>query len=182
MTERAREGEAIRWYDFDSPVGRTYAAVGDRGLCRLTWHTSGSEAFQHELAQRFPNRRVVRDAGISEGIAAEIREYFSGDRHDFDLEIDLSGLTDFERDVLEEACRIPYGTTIHYSELARRIGRPGAARAVGNALRENPLPILVPCHRITRADGTPGGYGGPDGTPEKVRLLNLEAGVVKLDI
>lgn len=165
----------LRWHSFDTPVGRTYAAAGQRGLCRLTWHVPDAATFEDELALLFPGHEIAHDPQACPEVERQIDEYFAGRRRCFAVTLDLSQLSDFERVVLQATARVPYGSTLTYSDLARAIGRPGAARAVGNALRRNPLPLLVPCHRIVRADGTLGGYGGPHGTPEKRRLLELEA-------
>jgi methylated-DNA-[protein]-cysteine S-methyltransferase len=165
----------MRWHSFEAPVGRIYAAAADRGLCRLTWHIAGRQAFEDELAGLFPSHEIVRDPGPHLEVEQEVGEYFAGRRRRFEVSLDLSSASDFERKVLAAALRVPYGSTATYSDLARAIRRPRAARGVGNALRRNPIAILVPCHRIVRADGTLGGYAGPRGTPEKRRLLELEA-------
>jgi O-6-methylguanine DNA methyltransferase len=166
----------VRWHVFRTNLGRTYVASTDRGVCRLTWRARSANDFTAELRRRFPGRSVVRDPQGFAEIERRLRSYLAGDVKNFDLPVDLADRTEFERQVLGAARRIPPGRPIAYSELARRIGRPGAARAVGNALRGNPVPLLVPCHRVVRADGSPGGYGGPDGSSEKVRLLRLESG------
>ncbi|MDY6864866.1 MAG: methylated-DNA--[protein]-cysteine S-methyltransferase [Halobacteriota archaeon] len=105
-------------------------------------------------------------------VISNINEYFKGEDVDFSVyDVDLSELTDFERDVLYETRRIPYGSVITYSDLAERVGRPKAVRAVGNTLRKNPLPILIPCHRVVGKNGL-GGYSS--GTIVKEKLLKLE--------
>ncbi len=149
-----------------------YAAATERGLVRLTWGPESDDAFVDQLCERFPDRRIVRDADALAGVEAELREYFSGERDAFDLAVDLGALTEFERRVLEAAREIPCGEVVCYSELARRIGKPKAARAVGNALGANPIPVVVPCHRVVRRDGGLGGYGG--GVEYKRRLLGIE--------
>jgi methylated-DNA-[protein]-cysteine S-methyltransferase len=170
--------ETIHWDAFPTAFGRVYAASGPRGLCRLTWLIDDAGAFERDLADRYPDSEIVREPGSHSALERQLGDYLGGRLSEIDVGIDLSSLSEFERAVLEEARRIPYGATITYAELARKIGRPGAARAVGNALRHNPLPILVPCHRIIRADGSPGGYGGPTGTPEKIRLLRVEGSIL----
>ena len=165
----------IRWDSFETNLGQVYAASSEHGLTRLTWLVGGDRDFESDLARQHAGAKIVRDPGSHAGIERQLRAFLDGEQDGIDAQLDLSCLSVFERAVLEEARRIPYGGTITYAELARRIGRPGAARAVGNALRHNPLPLIFPCHRIIRADGTPGGYGGPTGTAEKVRLLRLEA-------
>jgi methylated-DNA-[protein]-cysteine S-methyltransferase len=102
--------------------------------------------------------------------AAQLDEYFDGERTDFDVRMELDG-TDFQREVWTELTRIPYGETISYGELARRVGRPSAPRAVGQANGRNPIPIIVPCHRVLASNGI-GGYGG--GLKVKRQLLAVE--------
>ncbi len=104
--------------------------------------------------------------------------YFEGIRTRFSIEIDLSRLPPFHQSVLEACRRIPYGKTASYADLARVVGSPNAARAVGGAMARNPLPLVVPCHRVLRADGSIGGFSSIDGVDEKARLLRLENVVV----
>lgn len=169
-----RTPPVIRWAVLGSPFGPLFAAMSDRGLCRLTWVVAHEVAFERELSRRFPDHRLQRDSEGLRPVSQELKEYFQGERRSFDVTIDLVGLTEFQRLVLSAAREVPFGTTVCYSDLARRIGRPRSARAVGNALRANPVPIVIPCHRIVRADGSLGGYGGPHRTGEKHRLLRHE--------
>jgi methylated-DNA-[protein]-cysteine S-methyltransferase len=104
-------------------------------------------------------------------VVTQLEEYFSGQRRDFDLELAPQG-TEFQLRVWNELTRIPYGTTISYGELARRLGNPDASRAVGTANGANPIPIVVPCHRVIGADGSLTGFGG--GLKAKAALLELE--------
>jgi methylated-DNA-[protein]-cysteine S-methyltransferase len=108
-----------------------------------------------------------------ENILQQLAEYFAGDRQEFDLPINLNG-TDFQRQVWRELQKIPYGKTAAYSEIAKRIGNPKACRAVGLANNKNPIPIIVPCHRIIGKDGSLTGFGG--GLDLKKQLLNIESG------
>ena len=101
-------------------------------------------------------------------------DYFEGKRARFPIEIDLSSVPPFYRSVLEACRRIPYGQTASYADLARAVGKPNAARAVGGAMARNPLPLVVPCHRVLRADGSIGGFSSAHGVDEKIRLLRLE--------
>jgi len=101
----------------------------------------------------------------------QLSEYFAGNRKHFELKLNPSG-TEFQRQVLDELTRIPYGTTVSYSEIARRIGRPRAVRAVGAANGRNPIPVIIPCHRVIGANGDLTGFGG--GLPTKEALLRLE--------
>jgi methylated-DNA-[protein]-cysteine S-methyltransferase len=125
------------------------------------------------MEERFPGRPVVRDGERLVEAERELREYFAGERSSFDLPVDLSSLSPFDRRVLEVAFRtIRFGEVVPYAELAKRIGKPKAARAVGGALGRNPVAIVVPCHRVVRSDGSLGGYGG--GVRYKERLLEIE--------
>ena len=165
--------EAIRWHTFESSFGRMYAAATSKGLARLTWRELDEEGFLEWMAGQFPGCPTIRDPQALAEVEEQVTEYFRGERSEFDLEVDLSVLSDFERGVLEQLTEeIRFGQVIPYSELARRIGKPKAARAVGNAVGANPVPIVVPCHRVVRLDGSLGGYGG--GVEYKERLLRIE--------
>lgn len=128
-----------------------------------------------------PTKEAVR-AGIPEGyeeskdgfgrLPEQIKRYFAGERVLFDCDLDLSGFSEFEKQVLLETRQIPYGSVISYKALAALVGRPCAARAVGNAMRKNPVPLVIPCHRVLHSDGGLGGFGG--GLDMKRRLLALE--------
>jgi methylated-DNA-[protein]-cysteine S-methyltransferase len=126
---------------------------------------------------------VLRDeprAGLSESLlprfAAQLGRFFGGEAMDFDVELDCSDAGPFEQRVWQACRRIPYGETLSYAELAERAGRPKAARAVGNAMRHNRFPFVVPCHRVVRSDGSLGGYAGRTGLAFKQNLLDMEAG------
>jgi methylated-DNA-[protein]-cysteine S-methyltransferase len=149
-----------------------YLAATDRGLARLSWRQPSPDAFEREIRTRFPGRPIIHDPEALAETERQLREYFSGDRSRFDLPVDLTALSPFERRVLETTRRIPYGQVVPYAELARRIGKPKAARAVGNALGHNPVAIVVPCHRVVRSDGGLGGYTG--GVRYKRDLLKIE--------
>ncbi|MEZ4417844.1 MAG: methylated-DNA--[protein]-cysteine S-methyltransferase [Gemmatimonadota bacterium] len=164
--------DVVRWHRFKSPFGTMYAARTARGLSRISWQQPGVGAFEDYLSRRYPALPLVRDADALEPVQEEIERYFDGDLERFSVAVDLSDLRPFQKDVLEEAERIPFGAVIPYAELARRIARPRAARAVGNALGANPVAIVVPCHRIVASDGTLGGYTG--GVEYKRRLLRVE--------
>lgn len=165
--------EAIRWHVFPSPFGRMFVAATSRGISRITWRELDDAGFEDWMAAQFPGRPLIRDAEALAGLERQLTEYFRGERTDFDVEVDLSVLSEFERRVLEELAEaIRFGQVIPYSELAKRIGKPKAARAVGNAVGANPVPIVVPCHRVVRLDGSLGGYGG--GVEYKEQLLRIE--------
>ena len=148
---------------FDSPIGRLLLAGDAQGLKLLSF-PSGKMAQQPESDWRedktaFPEARK------------QLGEYFAGTRRAFDLPLAPHG-TEFQLDVLKALQQIPYGKTATYAELAQKIGRPRAVRAVGAANGRNPLPIIIPCHRVIGADGSLTGFGG--GLPTKKKLLQLE--------
>lgn len=165
-------GDAVRWHRFSTPFGAMHVASSAEGLVRLSWEQPGDDAFVAHLEDRFGDRPVVRDGSTLGDAERQLREYFAGQRSSFELPVDLSSLSDFDRRVLREARRIGFGDVLSYGEVARRIGRPRAARAVGGALGRNPVGIVVPCHRVVRSDGSLGGYTG--GVEWKRRLLTLE--------
>lgn len=156
----------------NSPVGPLYVAVSERGVLAVDF--TGSEAeFVDRLAPRLraPLRRSAEKAGEAVG---QVQAYLNGRRTAFDLPLDLQMTGEFQRQVLLAALKIPRGSVATYGQIADRIGRPRAARAVGQALGRNPLPIIIPCHRVLASDGSLGGYSGRDGVKTKARLLDLE--------
>lgn len=176
MVAQAVEAEANRaiYYDrIEAPlVGPLYLALSSAGLFALTFGGSES-AFLERLAK--PGRRaVIRDPGRVRPVAEQVQRYLAGVGQSIEAPVDMSGLTDFQRQVLGAVRRVPRGEYITYGELARRIGRPHAARAVGRALGSNPIPIVIPCHRVLAADGSLGGYSGRGGVRTKRALLQLE--------
>lgn len=165
--------DVVRWDAFETPFGSTYAAVTGTGLARVSWHEQEPAAFVKDLEASFVGRPVVHDRrGVAEA-ERQLEEYFGGRRTRFELPIDLSPVSEFDRRVLGVVREIPAGGVLTYADVARRIGSPSAARAVGNAVGRNPIPIVVPCHRVIRSDGTLGGYSG-GGVGFKRRLLALE--------
>lgn len=152
----------MRWTVLDSPIGE-FSVATDGANVRRT-HFGRVEGAIEE-----PGDEVARQA------VAELRAYFAGELTEFAVPLAVPGGSDFERGVWREMTRIPYGETLTYGEVARRLGDPGAARAVGVACNRNPIPVLVPCHRIVGAGAKLVGFGG--GLERKVNLLELEAGV-----
>ena len=168
----------VAYRSIDSPVGSLLLAGTDEGLVRVafSWggdgNPDGHERALQELATKVGPR--VREAPDRlEPAARQLEEYFVGDRRSFDLPLDLRLSTGFRRRALGRIAQIAFGRTQSYGEVAAAVGSPRAVRAVGTACATNPLPILVPCHRVLRADGSPGGYGG--GLEAKRTLLALEA-------
>ncbi len=118
---------------------------------------------------------AVADERCTGALADELTRYSDGEPVEFSVACDWSGFGQFEQDVWRACRKVGHGSTISYGELARRAGSPGAARAVGRAMGRNPCPVVVPCHRVTRSDGSLGGYSGPSGVAFKQRLLELES-------
>lgn len=170
--DHVTQEDAVRWSSFDSPFGTMYVAATEAGLSWVSWRQPDDDALLEVLSKRFPRRPLVRDDAALADWRTQLSEYFAGERTSFDLSVDLRSLSDFERAVLEAARGIPYGEVIPYAEVARRIRKPRAMRAVGNALGHNPVAIVVPCHRVVRSDGKLGGYTG--GTEYKRKLLAIE--------
>ncbi len=154
----------------DSPVGPLLIAVTDRGVCRITFDPDPERELD-QLADAF-GARVLRAPRAVDRPRRELDDYFAGHRTSFDLRVDLETVQPFQRAVLTELARVPYGQTLTYGGLAERIGKPGAARAVGGALNRNPVPIVLPCHRVVGSGGRLVGYGG--GLDRKRALLTLE--------
>jgi methylated-DNA-[protein]-cysteine S-methyltransferase len=152
-------------------------AVGDEGIVMLSIASSQAK-FLAELAHRFPERTWKRDdsAPLVESVSRQLAEYFAGQRREFDLPLDPQG-TPFQKRVWSALRRIPYGKTRSYGDVARAAGSPKGARAVGMANHDNPIAIVVPCHRVIAADGSLGGYAC--GLRFKRKLLDLEAGTAR---
>src|SRR3954462_1238688 len=161
-----REGLVDIRYDIvDSPVGELFIAATERGLARISYFPDGMEDV---LARTF-GTRVLRSP--LDDVRRELDEYFAGDRRDFDLPLDLR-VAPFHAAVLAELARVPYGETDTYGSLAAKAGRPRAARAVGTVMNRNPIPIVLPCHRVVGSTGSLVGYAG--GLDRKRTLLELE--------
>jgi methylated-DNA-[protein]-cysteine S-methyltransferase len=164
----------VAYAETDTPVGRLLVAATPRGLVRVSFHGEAHEAVLGELAERL-SPRVLEAPSRLDMVRRELEEYFEGGRREFDVPLDwsLTGST-FRRRVLERTAKIPYGATASYRDVASAAGNERAVRAAGTALGANPIPIVVPCHRVLRSGGALGGYGG--GLEAKRFLLDLEAG------
>ena len=156
----------------DSPLGRLLVVQTARGVCRIGFAEEAEDAILAEIARRL-GPRVVRSRAETSAAREELEAYLEGDRVTFDLPVDLALVrSPFQLDVLTELRRVPRGEVTTYGSLAARIGRPGAMRATGTALGRNPIPIVVPCHRVVPSSGGVGNYGG--GAQRKRALLELE--------
>ena len=159
-------------YSFaDSPFGTLLVAMGRRGLVRVAYPNQRPEDVLAQLAEEI-SPRVLESPRATDEIRRELDEYFHGKRRKFAVRVDLSTVRGFSRKVLAQTSRIPFGSVATYRDVATRSGSPAAVRATGNALGANPIPIVVPCHRVVRTGGGLGGYTG--GLERKVELLALE--------
>jgi methylated-DNA-[protein]-cysteine S-methyltransferase len=162
-------------YDLvETPIGTLLIAATDRGLCRIAYDADAEQEVER-LARSF-GVRVLRSASPIDPARRQLDEYFEGHRQRFELPLDIDSLAEFNRRVLQELARVPYGEVVTYGELATRSARPRAARAVGTVMNRNPLPIVLPCHRVIGSTGKLVGYGG--GLERKEALLRLEGALL----
>lgn len=161
----------VAYGSMDSPVGELLVAVTDRGLVRVAFADEPDDEVLAELAARV-SPRVLRLPGRTDAARRELDEYFGGERRRFDLPLDWSLVRGFAQGVLRATARVPFGAVTTYHQMAEAAGSPRASRAAGNALGSNPIPIVVPCHRVLHAGGGLGGYAG--GLDRKRYLLTLE--------
>lgn len=162
----------VAYRTVDSPIGALLVAATPAGLVRVAFAAEGFDDVLDALAAAV-SPRVLAAAAPTEDVARQLDEYFAGRRRRFDLPLDLRLAHGFRRDVVAHLPDIPYGATVSYAELARLAGRPAAVRAAASGCAQNPVPVVVPCHRVVRADGTIGRYRG--GQAAKSTLLALEA-------
>jgi methylated-DNA-[protein]-cysteine S-methyltransferase len=158
----------------ESPVGELFVGVSDRGLCVISYEADPD--LQVERLARGFGSRVLRSPRQVDPTRRQLDEYFAGKRQRFDLDVDLRLARDFGRTVLEELGRVPFGEITTYGALAARAGKPKAARAVGTIMNRNPVPIVLPCHRVVGANGSLVGYAG--GLERKQMLLRLEGALL----
>jgi methylated-DNA-[protein]-cysteine S-methyltransferase len=163
----------VAYRTMDSPVGSLLLAATEHGLVRVGFACEDHDRILEELAAQVSPRLLHAPARL-DSAARELDEYFAGRRTRFDLPLDFQLSRGFRRTVLFHMTEIGYGTTKSYTALAAAAGNPKAVRAVGSACATNPIPLIVPCHRVVRSDGTIGQYGG--GTDAKKMLLALERG------
>lgn len=156
----------------DSPLGPLLIGATSEGLVRVGLPGQDEDAVLDEVARRVSARVLLAPSASITRARHQLDEYFDGGRREFDVELDWRLSTGFRREVLRATARIPYGQTASYKQMAMQAGSPGAVRAAGTALATNPLPIVVPCHRVLRSGGALGAYGG--GVEAKTRLLTLE--------
>ncbi|GAA3709309.1 methylated-DNA--[protein]-cysteine S-methyltransferase [Zhihengliuella alba] len=180
----------VAYRTVDSPVGRLLVATTERGLVRVAFESEGHDAVLEALSDRISPRILRSGAGTAhtpgtlrrrlDETARELDAYFAGRLQEFDVPLDFSLSSGFRQTVQRELTGIAYGRTMSYREMAELVGNPRAVRAVGTACATNPLPVVVPCHRVLRTDGSLGGYLG--GLAAKAALLDLERGTAPLPV
>jgi methylated-DNA-[protein]-cysteine S-methyltransferase len=158
----------------DTPTGDLLVGVTEHGVCRIHFDPQPERELE-SLAQRF-GPRVLRSSKPVDRVRKQLDEYFAGTRRGFEVDWDIRFLPDYNQRVLAELTRVDYGTTTTYGQLAARTGNPRAARAVGTIMNRNPIPIVLPCHRVVGANGSLTGYAG--GLERKERLLRLEGALL----
>jgi methylated-DNA-[protein]-cysteine S-methyltransferase len=166
----AGQAPLIQWGEMSSPLGPLFVGINQQGLCAVDF----GRAQPNFVARLDPRARLENDAQAVQHVMAQLQEYFAGRRFNFHLPVDLSPLTPFQRSVLEIASRIAPGKVWTYHRIAEELGRPECSRPVGHALARNPVPIIIPCHRVIASDGSMGGYSGGSGIAAKRWLLQLE--------
>jgi methylated-DNA-[protein]-cysteine S-methyltransferase len=158
----------------DSPFGRLLLVATRRGLVRVAFPEEEPEGVLERISRRL-SPRIVESRAPLDPVRRELEEYFAGRRRAFDVDLDWSLIGPFGMRVLRVTSEIPYGGVLSYAEVAAEAGSPRGSRAAGNALGSNPIPIVIPCHRVLRSGGALGGYGG--GLDRKRWLLTLEGGL-----
>ncbi|MFJ6660046.1 methylated-DNA--[protein]-cysteine S-methyltransferase [Streptomyces sp. NPDC091377] len=176
MNSDGQYEQRVVWAVVGSDIGPLLLAATPEGLVNVVFHATDAvrDAALDRLASRLGTAPVeAPDSPLLAEPIRQLRAYFTGDRQDFELPLDWSLISGFNRQVLRElASGVPYGAVVGYGDLAGRVGQPGAAQAVGVAMGSNPLPVVVPCHRVVERDGGIGGFGG--GLETKRKLLALE--------
>ncbi|MET9257116.1 methylated-DNA--[protein]-cysteine S-methyltransferase [Streptomyces sp. NPDC003717] len=176
MDSHGRNTQQVVWTVVDTGIGPLLLAATRDGLVNVVFHASGAirDRALERLASRLGTEPVEAPGSpLLAEATRQVEAYFAGDRRDFELPLDWSLIAGFNREVLRElASGVPFGSVVGYGDLADRVGQPGAAQAVGTAMGANPLPVVVPCHRVVESGGGLGGFGG--GLDTKRQLLALE--------
>ena len=180
LARAKREGLVTVGYDvMDSPLGPLWIAVGPRGVVNIHYGATPDARELVRITHAY-GPGVLPDRRACDRVLTELDQYFAGRRRSFDVPVDLATLTPFQQRILTATARVPYGELTTYKVVARQAGNEQASRAAGAALGANPVPIVVPCHRIVATDGTLGGYAG--GLVAKRRLLALERGKTEVPL
>ncbi len=165
---------------FATGAGYLGIVASERGLRRVYLPHGSRRVLTARIRRDFPG--VLESPRLLEDLVEALRRYFAGQPVEFDVPLDLHGASAFEAAVWRACRKVAWGQCVTYKQIAERVGRPNAARAIGMAMRRNPWPIVVPCHRVVRSDGRPGGYSGPGGPEFKVRLLEMERSAAALHV
>lgn len=160
----------IRWDAAEASVGMVYVAMSEEGVCAVDFAIEEADF----LAELDPMARIRHDSKAVDEALRQLCEYFDGERQGFDLPVDLGGTTPFQRNALQLIRDIPVGRVWTYKEVAEKLGRPTASRAVGQAMARNPVPIIIPCHRVIATSGRMQGYAAGLGVESKRMLLRFE--------
>jgi O-6-methylguanine DNA methyltransferase len=163
--------ETLFYTTFKTPINSLLILSSEKGLVKIMFIDTKDSLPLRSLKNEYPGTTFVEDKSKNQDTTNQLKEYFTGTRKIFSLPLDIRG-TPFQKQVWAEVAKVSYGRTCSYGEIASRIGKPGAGRAVGMANHNNPLPIVIPCHRIVGADGSLTGYGA--GIHIKEKLLKLE--------
>lgn len=164
--------QKVYYSTYHFPIGQTFIASTDKGICAL-FQSNRFDPFHKWLQKRFKPENIIEDQEYNRHVETQLQDYFSSQRSQFDLPLDLRG-TEFQQKVWAELQKIPHGQTITYKELAIRVGGSNYTRAVGGANNKNPVSVIVPCHRVVGSNGKLVGYAG--GIEMKSQLLQLEQG------
>ena len=160
----------------DSLIGRIWIAASDTGLMTIEFDLSEVRFLENIRSKK--RTKIIKDRKKIIYYLEQLNDYLLGNIRNFTLPLDLNQQTPFQRKVLMTIQEIPYGQVSTYAEISKRIRQPAAYRAVGQALRRNPMPIVIPCHRVVHSDGSLGGYGGTLGSERKITLLKLEGTIL----
>lgn len=163
--------DKLRYAEFRAPFGSLFAAATEKGICSISLGDLSGSVFVKQLRDRL-GQEPVEDRAHFKGLLEDLERYFSGERVEFSQPVDFCRATDFQKRVWLETRKIPYGETRTYKQIAELVGKPRAYRAVGQALGSNPVPIIVPCHRVIGRNGSLTGFGS--GLKTKEWLLRLE--------
>jgi O-6-methylguanine DNA methyltransferase len=169
--DEAFKGARISYASSETDIGKIWVASTNAGLCRVALPNESQGSFWNWLNRRFSGSRVREDDAFNRKAIDQLQAYINDDLKIFDIDCDVRG-TPFQKDVLEQISKIPFGELVSYGDIAKNIGKPIARRAVGAATGSNPISLIIPCHRVVGADGRLVGYGG--GLPLKERLLLME--------
>jgi methylated-DNA-[protein]-cysteine S-methyltransferase len=160
----------------DTLLGNVWMAAGKDSLVAIDFDLDESEFIQQ--TEKLSGARLIPSDEAIKEIATQLLSYLEGKSKEINFPVDLSTVSRFQREVLQAVSKVKRGQIITYGEIARIVGKPKASQAVGQALRWNPVPIFIPCHRVVNADGTLGGYGGRMGIERKIKLLKLEGAIL----